>query len=73
MWYVNVWMICDVFREMSARDPIRNKLKGVDCDPQERDDVRMYQMLRNHSYLVECLWGSSLSKAKDRGAQHAPL
>jgi len=55
---VFLWMVLDVLRQVSARDPIRDQVKGrrSDGNTQEGDNVRMFQVFPSYNSFVKILW-----------------
>ena len=52
---VCIRVLCDVFRKVPARHPIRNKLKRFNGYTQKGDDVWMRQVPGGDGYLMEDL------------------
>ena len=59
-------MLRNVFREVSAGHPHRDKLKGSGSDAEEGDDVWVVQAFPHHCLLIERLWFSSVSVDRER-------
>ena len=49
-------MVRDVFRQVTAGHPIRNKLERIGGDAQKGDNVWVRQVFPHHGYLVDGLW-----------------
>ena len=56
---VCIRVISNVLRQVSARDPFRNKLERARGSTEERDNVLVIQVFPHYGFLVERLWASS--------------
>ena len=67
-----LWVVRNVFCQVSAWHPIRDELEWIDGDTEKRDDIWVCQVFPRYSYLVEGLWDSSAPENEKHGPEHAP-
>ena len=71
---VCLWIMPDILRQVSVRNPVRDQLRGGGChiDTQKGDNVRMFQAFPRYSLFVEILWVFQRRRTEKSDADGAP-
>ena len=54
---VGIWVLLDIFRQVSVRRPLGDVLERFECESKEWGNVRVFQIFQHYSITPEGLWG----------------